>query len=138
MKSLLRTLNAQSAVALAILRVVMGIILVVAGYGKVFAGGFAIGFFGKVGIPLPQIAGPIISFLELGGGILLIVGLFTRYLGVLLTLEFIVAAFVQASLLEKGIMGARLEYMVIVGAIILVTHGAGALAIDRPGRRWEP
>ncbi len=138
MKSLLRTLNAQSAVALAILRVVMGIIFVVAGYGKVFGGGFAMGFLGKVGIPLPQIAGPIVSFLELGGGILLIVGLFTRYLGVLFTLEFIVAAFAQASILEKGIMGARLEYMLIVGAILLVTHGAGALAIDRPGRRWEP
>ena len=138
MKSLLGTLNAQSAVALAIFRVVMGIIFVVAGYGKVFTGGFAIGFFGKVGIPLPQIAGPIVSFLELGGGILLIVGLFTRYVGVLFTIEFIVAAFVQAVILEKGIMGPRLEYMLIVGAIILVTHGAGALAIDRSGRRWEP
>ncbi len=138
MKSLLRTLNAQSAVALAILRVVMGIILVVAGYGKVFGGGFAIGFFGKVGIPLPQIAGPFISFLELGGGILLIVGLFTRYLGVLLTIEFIVASIVQAAILEKGIMGPRLEYLLVVGAIILATHGAGALGIDRPGRRWEP
>ncbi len=111
MKSILGTLNAQSAVALAILRVVMGIILVVAGYGKVFAGGFAIGFFGTLGIPLPQIAGPIVSFLELGGGILLIVGLFTRYVGVLFTLEFIVAAFAQAVILEKGIMGARLELL---------------------------
>ena len=138
MKSFFRTLNAQSAVALAILRVVMGIILVVAGYGKVFAGGFAIGFFGKVGIPLPQIAGPIISFLELGGGILLIVGLFTRYLGVLYAIEMLVAAFVQAILLEKGIMAPRLEYLLLVGGILLATHGAGALAIDRPGRRWEP
>ncbi len=138
MISFMRMLNSQSAVALAILRVVMGIIFVLAGYGKVFGGGFAMGIVGKVGIPLPQIFGPIVSFLELGGGILLIVGLFTRYLGMLFTIEFIVAAFAQAVILEKGIMGARLEYMLIVGAILLVTHGAGALAIDRPGRRWEP
>ena len=138
MKSLLRTLNAQSPVALAILRVVMGIIFVVAGYGKVFGGGFAMGFLGKVGIPLPQIAGPIVSFLELGGGILLIVGLFTRYVGVLFTLEFIVAVITIANFSDKGIMGTRLEFMMLMGAIILVTHGAGALAIDRPGRRWEP
>ncbi len=138
MKSLLRTLNAQSPVALAILRVVMGIIFVVWGYGKVFGGGFAIGFLTKAGIPLPEIAGPIISFLELGGGILLVVGLFTRYVAVLFTVEFIVAAITIANFSDKGIMGTRLEFMMLMGAIILVTHGAGALAIDRPGRRWEP
>ena len=136
MKSFMRMLNSQSAVALAILRVVMGIIFVVWGYGKVFGGGYAIGFFTKAGIPLPEIAGPIVSFLELGGGILLIVGLFTRYLGLLFTIEFIVAAITIANL--KGIMGARLEYMILIGAFLLATHGAGALAIDRPGRRWEP
>ncbi len=138
MKSILGTLNAQSAVALAILRVVMGIIFVVWGYGKVFGGGYAIGFFTKAGIPLPEIAGPIVSFMELGGGILLIVGLFTRYVGVLFTIEFIVAAITIANFSDKGIMGTRLEFMMLMGAIILVTHGAGALAIDRPGRRWEP
>jgi len=85
---------------------------------------------------LPELAGPVVSVLELGGGVLLVVGLFTRILGVLYTIEFIVASLVIINL--KGLMGARLEYMILVGAIVLATHGAGTLCLDRPGQKWEP
>ena len=136
MKGLLRALNAQSPIAIAILRIVMGLIFLLAGYAKVFNGGFAVNAFRGMGVPLPELFGPVVSVLELGGGALLIVGVFTRILGVLYTIEFIVAALVIINL--RGLMGARLEYMILVGAIVLATHGAGTLSLDRPGQKWEP
>ncbi len=136
MRGLIRILNSQAGLGLAILRVVMGLIFLYAGYGKVFKGGFAVGGFRNMGLPFPEILGPVASFLELGGGALLVIGLFTRYLGILFTGQFIVATLVIYNL--KGLAGARLEIMILLGAIILATNGAGVLGLDRPGQRWEP
>lgn len=138
MKSLIQLLASQSGLGLAVIRVATGAILLLAGYGKVFHGGFAVGFFGKVGIPLPQVAGPFVSFLELGGGALLIVGLFTRYLGVLFTLQFIVVTYVKWVVMAQGYGGARIDIMILVAVFLLATNGAGALAMDRAGQKWEP
>ena len=137
MISLLRSLSQLGPVSIAIVRVLMGLIFVTAGYAKVFKMGFAVELFRtRFGIPLPELFGPLVSVLELGGGVLLIVGLFTRYLGVLYTIEFIVASVIVASM--SGPMGARTEYLLLAGAFLLATHGAGTLSLDRPGQRWEP
>jgi putative oxidoreductase len=137
MKSLFRSLSQLSSVSVAIVRIVMGVIFLLAGYGKIFHGGYAIeAFRNAFRIPLPELFGPLVSVLELVGGALLIVGLFTRYLGALFTIEFVVATLIVMNL--RGIMGARLEVMLLVGAFLLATHGAGTLSLDRPGQRWEP
>jgi len=129
MQSFLRLLSANGPIGLTILRVVMGIIFLVAGYGKVMHGGFAINGFRNLGIALPEVAGPVVSIVELGGGVLLILGLFTRLLGVVYAIEFIVATLVIMNL--KGLLGARLEVMILVGAIVLATNGSGALSLGR-------
>ncbi len=136
MRQLLRTLSTLGPVAIAVQRVVLGVIFLIAGYGKVFKGGFAVNGFRGLGVPLPELMGPVVSFLELGGGALLIVGLFTRYLGVLFSVQFVVASILIANV--KGLMGARLEYVILVACLVLATHGAGTLALDRPGQKWEP
>lgn len=140
MRGLIRMLSTQAGLGLTVLRVVMGLIFLYSGYLKVFHRGFAVGGFRHMGIPLPEILGPIVSFLELGGGALLVVGLFTRYLGILFAGEFIVATLVITNLSSnlKGLAGARLEILLVAGAIVLVTNGAGALGLDRQGQRWEP
>jgi len=137
MKSLLRSLSQLGPISIAILRVVMGVIFLYQGYNKVFKAGFAIEYFRNTfHIPVSEFFGPLVSVLELGGGALLIVGLFTRYLGILFTIEFIVAALIQASL--KGPTKAMLEYVILVAVFVLATHGAGTLSLDKPGQRWEP
>ena len=75
------------------LRLAMGIILSVAGYMKLLGIAGTIDYFTKLGFPLPLVAAWFIILLELVGGIALILGLFVRYLGLLDTIEFIVAAF---------------------------------------------
>jgi uncharacterized membrane protein YphA (DoxX/SURF4 family) len=75
------------------LRLVMGTILSVAGYMKLVAMAGTIEYFAKQGFPIPVATAWFITLLELCGGIALILGLFVRYLGLLYTIEFIVAAF---------------------------------------------
>jgi putative oxidoreductase len=75
------------------LRLAMGIIFSVAGYSKLVGIAGTIDYFTKLGFPLPVLTAWFIGLLELGGGIALILGLFVRYLGLLYTIEFIVATF---------------------------------------------
>ena len=126
----------QQSLALTALRAVMGVILGYAGQLKVFRGDLAVGAFTDLGIPLPWLLGPAVSLLELCGGLALFLGLFTRLLGVLFACEFLVASLLIVNV--RGMLGARLEYLLVAGAIVLATQGAGALALDRPGHRWEP
>ena len=133
MKELVMSLSRLSGFGLAFSRVLLGAMLAFAGYHKVFNSGFFVGGLNSMGFPLPQVLGPIVSLLELGGGLLLILGLFTRYLGVLFTVQFIVASVVMTQM--KGMVGARLEYLIVAAAFILATNGGGALSLDRMTRR---
>ena len=131
-------MSGQSSIGILVLRLAMGFILLLAGISKVFYQGFpaVIDNFTKWAIPVPQILGPFIGLLELIGGIGLIVGLFTRILGVMFTIEFIVAAYTQWVTIGGGFRGARLDLMLLAGALVLATHGAGRYSVDRLIQGW--
>ncbi|MCZ6729440.1 MAG: hypothetical protein O7C61_07000, partial [SAR324 cluster bacterium] len=74
-----------------------------------------------------QIAGPFVAGVELAGGALLAIGLFTRYLGLIFTVQFVVASYAVAVTVGKGLAGARLEIMLVVIFFVLATNGGGAL-----------
>lgn len=138
MKSLIKALSNQAGLGLALIRIMMGIVLVYHGYLKITKLGWAVGFFGKVGIPIPSVSGPFITLLETVGGLALIVGLFTRYLGILYAIQFVVAAYLQWFFFSKGYGGAELELMLLFAGVLLATNGGGAYSLDRKIGRWEP
>lgn len=135
MHKLIEALKALSSVGQLLARLLMAVVLIVSGYGKFFVIGLdkVIENFTGWGIPLAMVAGPFVAALELIGGILLALGLFTRYLGVLYTIQFIVAAYVKFAIIQPpagGYGGARLDMMLVVVAILLATNGAGRLSLD--------
>jgi putative oxidoreductase len=111
------------------LRLAMGIIFSVAGYTKLVGIAGTIEYFAKLGFPVPVVTAWFIALLELGGGIALILGLFVRYLGLLYTIEFIVATF-WVKLPMQGYAAARLDLMLLAGAAALYFLGAGRWSID--------
>ncbi len=115
---------------LTIVRISMGLIFAVHGYQK-FAGGIAgvSAFFAKLAIPLPGLMAPVVALLELGGGILLILGLATRWIGLLLALEMIVTAFwVQVP--TRGWSASDLDRTLLAAGVLLLLAGPGRLALD--------
>jgi putative oxidoreductase len=112
-----------------LLRLVMGIIFSVAGYTKLVGIAGTIDYFTKLGFPVPVVTAWFITLLELGGGIALILGLLVRYLGLVYTIEFIVAAF-WVKLPMQGYAAARLDLMLLAGAAALYFLGAGRWSID--------
>src|SRR5438093_6927386 len=79
---------------LTLVRLSMGLIFMAHGYQK-FMGGMAgvAGYFAKVGVPMPELMAPVIATVELLGGILLILSLATRWVGLVLALEMIGSGF---------------------------------------------
>lgn len=131
MSQFLGGLDRNRAHGIALLRIVTGLILFHAGYSKVFVSGLphiAQSFQG-MGIIMPQITGPFIGLLELAGGAALTLGLFTRYLGVIFAIQFIVAAYVKFALLHKGIAPARIDILLVVIGLVLATSGGGSFSL---------
>jgi putative oxidoreductase len=112
-------------------RIAMGLIFVIAGWGKVMGGvGNVATSFSRIGIPAPGIAGPFIAYLELIGGAALLAGLFGRWLGLVFALEFVVATF-YVKFAGQGWNAGRLDLMLLAGGILLFVAGPGRAAIDR-------
>ena len=110
-------------------RVMMGLILIVAGYTKLTNLGGTAGFFGQVGIPAPEVMAAFMAGLELIGGLLLLVGFATRWVAILFVLEFLFIVFV-VKLPRMGWDPTRIDMMMLAGALTLVLAGAGAASVD--------
>ena len=111
-------------------RIAMGLILLIAGYGKVVGGigGVAEAFAG-MGVPLPGVTAPLVAVLELVGGAALLVGLAGRWLGVLFAIQFAYITFLLR-LPEQAWAPARLDVMILAGAILLILAGSGRASVD--------
>lgn len=115
-----------------VVRLVTGIILLVAGYQKFFQFGVSTGVtaaMAKYGLPAPGAFAWTAATLELFGGLALIVGLFSRWVGLLFAIEFAIAAFYVHFRLS-GLLAGRLELMLMASGLLLFLAGPGRAAVD--------
>ncbi len=121
-----------------LLRIGVGLIFFLAGLGKIMGGtDKVVGFFGSLGIPLPELMGPFIVYLELLGGLALIVGLFTRLFGALFIVNMLVSIIaakwsgvMEAPNFAAGFGEIRLELLLMLSSAALVILGPGLLSVD--------
>ena len=136
--------SALTTSALTVLRVITGFLFAAHGWQKfnefTIAGTQAA--FAQMGVPVAQLAAPVVATLELVGGAALIVGVLTRVFATLLTLNMLGALFlVHASagiFVEAG--GFELVLLLAGAALAVALGGAGRLSADRAlfGRNTSP
>ena len=119
-------------VALLLLRIGLGVIFMYNGYPK-FWGARLEHIDEMIHINhLPAYFVDIAGVLELGGGALLIFGLFTRILGLLLAGEMAIAMVKGEQFFQNPLAVEKYELALAlgVGAFALATFGAGPLSLD--------
>ncbi len=117
-------------------RVVVGIILAAHGWQKLVGGPGAFGesTLAGLGVPLPVLMGFVVTFVELVGGIFLILGLLSRLSALLLTINLLVATLlvkVELGLIAAEGAGAELDLALIAGFLVVLLAGPGKLSLDR-------
>ena len=114
----------------AVVRVMMGFVLMITGHEKLTSGLQRVSAsMAKNQIPFPTVMGAYITGLELVGGFLLLIGLGGRWLGLLYIGEFLVVSF-YVMIPTRGWMDARLPIMLLAGAVMLFVSGSGKASLD--------
>lgn len=119
-------------------RILIAAIFVISGFGKI--GGFegVAGYIGSKGLPMPQVLAALTIVLELGGGILLVLGFKTRWIATLFFLWLIPTTVIFHRFWGVDPQTAQqmqihfLKNVSIMGAMLmLVAFGPGAYSLDK-------
>lgn len=125
----------QSAMLLAV-RLYWGYQFIQTGWGKLHHLARITAFFASLNIPFPGINAPLISGLELVGGTLLILGLFSRPIAFLLACNMCVAYWtadrdaLKAIFSDPGQFYAADPYTFLFASLMILIFGAGLYSLD--------
>jgi putative oxidoreductase len=132
----LRYLDRLQPVALLILRIVLGAIMIGHGYQKVFGGGFTQHWHFVQSVGLPGFLAIPSAFAEFFGGIMVLLGLFTRFGAAAILIDMSVAIWRvhwKNGLLSQHGYEFPLSLAAIAFALLCLGPGPLALEIIRKG-----
>jgi uncharacterized membrane protein YphA (DoxX/SURF4 family) len=127
--------------AIILIRILVGWVFISEGLQKfLFPATLGTGRFAKIGIPVPHVTAPLVGAVEIICGILVVLGLFTRWAAVPLLAVILTAIFTTKipMLHHAGIWAmlheARTDFSMLLGLIFLLIAGAGSWSMDN-GKR---
>jgi putative oxidoreductase len=131
-------MDARKDVAALVGRVLLALMFVWAGYGKITGYDGTAGFMASVGMPMVGVLLPLTILVELGGGIALIVGWQARWVALALAAFTLVASLIFHNfwaMTGAAVMTNTLFFYknvaVIGGMLMVFAFGPGRFSIDR-------
>jgi putative oxidoreductase len=119
-------------------RILLASLFIWSGWGKLNGFSGTAGFIGSQGLPMPQVLAALAIAVELGGGILLLIGLKARWVALALVLFLIVITPIFHNFWDAPAAEAKmqeinfLKNVAIMGGILMVAaFGPGRFSIDR-------
>ncbi len=99
-------------------------------------------YFSTLNLPFPGFTAPFVARVEFVGGILLILGLLSRFTGLVLSIQMFVAYWVgdHAALMsifsDPGKFYVADPYTFLFASLMVLIFGAGLFSLDALGSRW--
>jgi putative oxidoreductase len=127
---------------LLLVRLYWGWQLIESGWGKLHNLGKVTEFFTSLGLPMPGATAVFISSLEFFGGILLAIGLFSRVISLMLTVNLLVAYITADREALFSIFSdpdkfmAAAPFTFLVASLLVLIFGAGKVSADTLLGRW--
>jgi putative oxidoreductase len=130
----------RQAWGITIVRVAVGGVFLPHGYQKLFVWGVAgvSAFLATLGLPAPMPAAVVLTLVEFGGGLALLLGLYTRWAAGLLAIDMLVA--VVTVHLRNGFFapeGFEYPLTLLAASLALVFLGSGPASVDGMFHRRE-
>ncbi|HCE08965.1 MAG TPA: DoxX family protein [Oxalobacteraceae bacterium] len=123
-------------------RILIALIFVLSGFGKITGFEGTVGYIASKGLPLPQLAAIGSIIVELGGGILLIIGWKARWAAAAMLVFTALAALffhnfwaVPPDQAQNQMIHFMKNISMIGGLLFVVVHGSGPLSVDGDDRR---
>ena len=122
--------------SVALVRLLVGSVFVSEGVQKfLFPAALGAGRFAKIGLPHPHLLAPLVAAIEIGCGILIILGLFTRLAAIPLLVIISVAIWTtKLPVMHQGIWAAaheaRTDWSMLLCLLFLLIAGAGSFSVD--------
>jgi putative oxidoreductase len=111
-------------------RIVLSIIFIQSGWSKIFGYAGTVEHMNAAGVPGALL--PLVILTELGGGLCILLGLFTRYTAIALAGFCVLSGYLFHY--QPGNMGQMINFMknitIVGGFLVLAGAGPGALALD--------
>jgi len=132
-----RTLATDAPGATVLLRLVVGAVFLTEGIQKfLYPAALGVGRFTKIGIPWPSYSAAFVGVFEIGCGVLVLLGLATRWAAIPLIIDMLVAITTTKlpMLAKAGFWAtaheARTDWSMLLGALFLLVVGGGAWSLD--------
>ncbi|MCE9548866.1 DoxX family protein [Candidatus Nomurabacteria bacterium] len=112
-----------------LIRIAIGVVFINAGWLKVSSMEQVVTGFGSIGIP--AFLAYFVAYAEFLGGILFVLGLFVRYVGVITSVIMLVALFKVHFVNGFSLANGGYEYVLVLllGSLAMVTLGAGSYSL---------
>ena len=118
-------------------RILLGLIFVLSGFAKLSGFEGTAGYIGSKGLPLPQLIAALTIVVELGGGLALMAGLYTRQAVVALAAFSLLAGFIFHNFWavpQPEQMAQQINFMknlaIAGGMLVVAAFGPGRLRLD--------
>lgn len=122
-------------------RILLALLFLVSGYGKVTGFEGTVGYIASAGMPLPQLAAIGAIAVELGGGILLVLGWQTRWAATAMFLFLIPTTLIfhnfwaaDAAQAQNQMIHFMKNLCIMGGMLYVMAFGAGPLSVDNRKR----
>jgi putative oxidoreductase len=129
--------NATQNTIVLVGRILLGLIFILSGFGKIAGFDGTVAYIASSHLPLPSIVAALTIVIELGGGLALVTGFYTRQTALVLAVFTLLTGFIFHNFwaaAEAQRLAQQINFLknlsIAGGMLVLAAFGPGTLSID--------